>query len=67
MHAPPHNFPYGIFVEAPNDLESLQAMALRFDRHFEMSFRDNGVEFRFTNRMAAVMFILISGGRSARD
>jgi H-NS histone family len=31
MQALPPSFPYGIFVEAPDDLESLQAMAAKFD------------------------------------
>jgi hypothetical protein len=67
MHAPPPSFPYGIFVEAPDDLESLQAMAAKFDANYKMSYRDNGMEFRFTNHVAAVKFILISGGRSTRE
>jgi hypothetical protein len=67
MQALPPSFPYGIFVEAPDDLESLQAMAAQFDASYEMFYRDNGMEFRFTNRLAAVKFILISGGRSTRE
>jgi hypothetical protein len=66
MHAPPSSFPYGIFVEAPDDLEALQAMAVKFDVNYEMAYRDNVIEFRFNNRVAAVSFLLISGGRSSR-
>jgi hypothetical protein len=66
MQAPPPSFPYGIFVEAPENLEDLQAMAFKFDADFEMVYRGNGIEFRFNTRLAAVKFILISGGRSTR-
>ena len=67
MHAPPPSFPYGIFVEAPDDLESLQGMALKFDVDFLMFYRDNGMEFRFSTRVAAVLFLLFSGGRPTRE
>ena len=67
MPAPPPSFAYGIFVEAPGNLESLQAAALAFEPDFQMSYRDNAVEFRFSCRVAAVKFLLMSGGRSARE
>ena len=67
MQTLPPSFPYGIFVEAPDDLEFLQAMAAKFDENYELSYRDNGIEFKFTNRLAAVKFMLISRGRSARE
>jgi hypothetical protein len=63
----PPSFPYGIFVEAPRDLDALQEMAAHFDADYEMFYRDNGMEFRFTNRVAAIQFLMVSGGRSARE
>jgi hypothetical protein len=60
----PPSFP--IFVEAPSDLEALQEKAAHFDADYEMSYRDNGMEFRFTKRVAAIQFLAASGGRPAR-
>jgi len=60
----PPGFP--IFIEAPSDLEALQQKAAHFDANYEMSYRDNGIEFRFTNRVAAIQFLAASGGRPAR-
>ncbi|MGY8635843.1 hypothetical protein RAD15_25565 [Bradyrhizobium sp. 14AA] len=66
MHIPPSSFAYGVFVEAPDDLESLQAEALKFDPDFQMYYLDNGMEFRFNDRVAATKFLLVSGGTSSR-
>lgn len=38
-----------------------------FDPNYVMFYRDNGMEFRFTNRVAAIKFLMVSGGRSVRE
>jgi hypothetical protein len=60
----PHSLPYRVFVEAPSDLDALQGFAGHFDPYFEMLYRDNGIEFKFTNRVAAVQFLFASLSQS---
>ncbi|WP_212425148.1 hypothetical protein [Bradyrhizobium manausense] len=51
---------YQVFVEAPEDLDGLCERARGWDRDYEIAYRDNGIEFTFVDRVAALKFLLIT-------
>jgi hypothetical protein len=51
---------YSIFIAAPDNVDELCAKAAAWDRDYEMTYRDNGIEFTFGDRAAAIKFLLFT-------